>query len=233
LRMKRFFRLVSDERGGATLEAALTMPFFLAFALAFITLIQLAVIDMALRNAVTETVKQMAANTYPVALLSNEAKQAFESSKVGETVEQLIAQVSAAKQRIEQGEQWVNDYKAFIPDFLVRLVQWEQQKRIAMEQLAKDEYDRFVESNVDPIVRSAFREAVLLNSDPHVINRERLSIEKVVLPSFEQKDRAMIGIEARYEVPLAIPFFRRTVTVRKLAYERVWTRYVDMEGGGG
>ncbi|MDF2657543.1 MAG: tadE [Paenibacillus sp.] len=216
-------KLITDEHGGVTLEATLAMPFFLAFVLALICMIKLTVADMALQNAATETVKQMAASAYPVQLLADEALRLYGQSQAGGFVEQWLGHIRSARDKLTQGEQWVEDYKAFIPDLFVDWVDWERQKREQLEKLGTDEYDRYVESHIDPAVRTAFKLAVLRYADRNVLKEDKLTVSKVVVPSFTDPGRRFVGIEAEYVVRLPIPFVNKTVKLRKKAYERIWT----------
>ncbi|PYI55876.1 TadE/TadG family type IV pilus assembly protein [Paenibacillus flagellatus] len=221
--MERVRRFAADERGGISLEATLALPFFLAFVLALVCLIRLTVADLALHHAVSETVKQMAANAYPVQLLAEEARKAYEQSPVGGQVDGWLGHIRVARDKLVQGEQWVDDYKAFIPDALVQWVEWERQKREQAEKLGRDEYDAFVKERIDPYVRSAFKLAVVHYSDSSVLKEDRLAVVEATVPSFTDPERRFVGIEAEYAVKLPIPFVNKTVTLRKKAYERIWT----------
>lgn len=205
-----------------TLEAAIAMPFFLAFVLALICMVKLTVTDMALSHAVSETVKQMAASAYPVELLANEAHRVYQESGVGGKVSEWLGHIQAARDKVLQGEQWVQDYRAFIPDILVSLVEWEQKMREQMEQAAAGEVEQFVRQHIDPVVRSAFKEAVYHYADEQVLRKERLTVTEVELPRFWGSEQRDIGIVAEYTFRLPIPFIDKTVTLRKKAYERIW-----------
>lgn len=219
----RFDPFAQDERGSISLEATLALPFFLAFVLALVCVIKLTVADLALHNAVTETVKQMAANAYPVELLAEEAVQAYSQSQVGSTVSDWLDRITSARSKLVQGEQWVEDYKAFIPDQLVHIVELERQKREQAEQLAIDQYEQFVNDYINPLIRAVFKEAVMHYADEDVLTEDKLAVIDVVLPSLLNGDNKFIGITAEYTVKLPIPFISKTVTLRKKAYERIWT----------
>lgn len=212
-----------DERGSVSLEATLALPFFLAFVLALLCLVKLTVSDMALQHAVSETVKQMAASAYPVQLLADEALQAYAQSGVGRTADEWLAKIRSARDKLVQGEQWVEDYKAFIPEPLVGLVEWERQKREQAEQLAGEQLESFVRQRIEPLVHAAFKEAVLLAADERVLKAERLAVNEVTLPDFTGAGGRYVGIAASYTVKLPIPFLNKTVTLRKRAIERIWT----------
>ncbi len=62
-----------------TLEAALTIPIFLAFVLFLASMIRISVADMALDRAVSETGEAITANAYPVALAKNAAQETMDN----------------------------------------------------------------------------------------------------------------------------------------------------------
>ncbi|MDF2721347.1 MAG: hypothetical protein K0Q59_1022 [Paenibacillus sp.] len=214
LKRLRRQRLLSDESGSMTLEAVVALPFFLAFVLALICVIKLTVADIALHNAVSATVKQVAANGYPIEVMANEAKDAFVNSDFGQTILEWVGHVQAVRDKIEQGEQWVDDYRAFIPDWLFETIDLERRKREQAEQQVAD--------SLNSLVNAAFKQAVLHYADTHVLNRDSLTIVEVELPSFTSRDQPFIGITAEYTVRLPIPFLDKRVTLRKRGYERLW-----------
>lgn len=65
---------IRDRDGSITLEAALAIPIFLTFFLSLVTLIQVALVEMALQAAVTETVKQLAHHYEPVHLVQKKGE---------------------------------------------------------------------------------------------------------------------------------------------------------------
>jgi len=67
---------IRKEDGSLTLEAALVMPVFLLFAVFLATMIRIAIADMALKQAVSESTEIIATHAYPVVLAGNSA-QAF------------------------------------------------------------------------------------------------------------------------------------------------------------
>lgn len=71
----RIQRNQQQEAGGIVLEAAITLPFFLTFVLALITVVQIVSTEMSLQVAVSETVKQTAHHYAPVHMLSGAAAE--------------------------------------------------------------------------------------------------------------------------------------------------------------
>lgn len=210
------------EQGGIALEAALVMPFFLAFVLAMASVIKLTVTDLALQRALTETTKPIAAYAYPVELLAGEARDAYESSKLGSAVNEVLSRVASARDKLLQGEQMAEQYEAFIPDFMLSLISWEQMRREQLETMSQDQVDAFVDSQLNPVIRGVFQKLVLQAADPKAIVGERLRIVDVKLPKLGSKEEAFIGLTAEYDVRLPIPFYKKKITLRKQAFERLW-----------
>lgn len=217
-----FTRMCKREQGGIALEAALVMPFFLAFVLAMASIIKLTVTDLALQRALTETTKPIAAYAYPAQLLAVEAKMVYESSSVGSTINELIGRVTSARDKLLQGEQLTERYEAFIPDFMLSLVSWEQQKREQLESNSQEQVDAFVNNQLNPIIRQVFKSLVLQAADTHALSAQRLRVVEVKLPKLDHPGEAFIGITAEYDVRLPIPFYTRIITLRKQCYERLW-----------
>jgi hypothetical protein len=113
-------------------------------------------------------------------------------------------------------------YEAFIPDFMLSLVSWEQMRREQLETMSQDQVDAFVEGQLNPVIRSVFKQLVLQAADPNAIVGERLRVVAVKLPKLGSKDEAFIGLTAEYDVRLPIPFFRKKITLRKQVFERLW-----------
>lgn len=72
-RLFKFSKNEDREAGGIVLEAAITLPFFLAFVLALITVVKIVSTEIALQAAVTETVKQTAHHYAPVYMVMGKA----------------------------------------------------------------------------------------------------------------------------------------------------------------
>ncbi|SDZ18048.1 TadE-like protein [Evansella caseinilytica] len=67
-------RFLRKSDGSLTLEAAMVMPFFLIFIVFLVTMIRISVVDMALKQAVSETTEVIATHVYPAALVADEAQ---------------------------------------------------------------------------------------------------------------------------------------------------------------
>lgn len=194
--------MLREEEGGIVLEAAIVMPLLLSFVIVMIAFVQLAVTEMALQTAVSETSKYVAAHVYPLYLLSE--------TEIGQ---EISHDVSVISERIrESKEQWAaadslaQDYAAFIPESLLPI--------ISGHQLLDELYD------------SGMNAIGLFLLKPHinerVIDIERLQVTKTILPHLQSRQHVYIGLEVRYVQPLRIPFFQRDIILSKSSYERVW-----------
>lgn len=63
---------------------------------------------------------------------------------------------------------------------------------------------------------------LLANMSKRHVKDSQLKIEKVSLPSLQDRGSSLFGLEVSYEHPLLIPFLKRTIKLKKAAYERVW-----------
>ncbi|MFE5317376.1 TadE/TadG family type IV pilus assembly protein [Paenibacillus sp. NPDC056579] len=217
--------MARQEDGGIVLEAALVLPLFLSFIVMLIAFIQVSLAEMALQSAVSDTTKVVAANMYPVDLLYQQAKSQWGQSAAAGWVDQALSQIQAAKQRVEDTEKFVEDYESWIPDVVVQLVGWEKTYRTHLEELGQattDDARKKLEEAYKPLVHKAFTPIVAMYANKTRLKKERLKVTDVMFPDLNNKENAFIGIEAEYELPLAVPFFRKTVTIRKKAYERAW-----------
>ncbi|GLI05511.1 hypothetical protein YDYSG_15410 [Paenibacillus tyrfis] len=214
-------RWTKEQRGSITLEAALVMPFFLAFLLLLIAFIRVSLAEMALQSAVSESAKVIAANMYPVELLYRQGQARWQNSRASAWLGTVVTQLETARQKVIDSEQFVEDYGKWIPEPLVRLVAWEKERREQLEALggsAKDEAKKKVEQKVaeaaTPIIASF--------ADMGKLDRSKFKVTSLHFPNFDDREKAYVSIEAQYEYTFAVPFFKKTVILRKKAQERAW-----------
>lgn len=214
-------RWTKEQGGSITLEAALVLPFFLAFLLLLIAFIRVSLAEMALQSAVSESAKVIAANMYPVELLYRQGQTQWQNSQASVWLGNVVAQLETTRQTVINSEQFVEDYSRWIPEPMVRLVAWEKERRERLEALgssAKDETKKKVEQKVaeaaTPIVASF--------ADMGSLERRKFKVTSLQFPSFDDREKAFVAIEAQYEYTFAVPFFKKTVVLRKRAQERAW-----------
>lgn len=219
-------RLWKQQKGSVVLEAALVLPFFLAFILLLVVFIRVSIAEMALQSAVSESTKVLAANMYPVELLVEEAKRKWDGTRVSGWLSQAVSQAESVRQKAVDAESFAEEYERWIPDPLIELMAWEKTKREQLEAWGGDMADEGKKQAMDKLAEAA-TPIVAGFADQRRLNPSRLKVTKLTFPDFENKEDAFVGIEAQYEFTFAVPFYRKTVTLRKHALERAWV------GGAG
>lgn len=216
--MVRRIRLARDHDGGISLEAAVLMPFFLAFVFLLILLVKIAIADMAVKSAAVEATKMVATHLYPVELLVEEAKQKFGESKIGSGLNELLARVESMQGKLERTEQFVDDYAAWIPEPFVRLVKWEKELRESMASQTGNGWQEYLQ----PKINEAMKPIVTMFADAELLDFDRLDVVHVDWPSLSNRDQAFLGVVLQYRFPIHLPFYRLDFIIKKKAYERVW-----------
>lgn len=227
--MKKKARLAAlfwrRERGSIVLEAALVMPFFIAFMLLLIVFIRLSLAEMALQSAVSEATKVMAANMYPVKLLADEAKTRWDNSKLGQWVNGAVNQVEGVRQQAVDAEAFVEQYERWIPEPLVQLMAWEKERREQLETFGTEATDEAKRQAAAKIAEAA-TPIVATFADQKRLDPKKLKVTDMTFPDLIGDGDAFVGMEAQYEFTFNVPFFRKTVLLKKRALERAWV------GGG-
>ncbi|WP_159883532.1 TadE family protein [Paenibacillus puerhi] len=214
-------RLAKSSEGGIVLEAALVLPLFVSLLMLFVSLLRLAQCDMALQFAVSESAKVIAANMYPVEQLYAEARQRLAASTPGVWLEQAVTQAESARSRVIDAETFVEDYGRFIPEPIVRMMAWEKDYRTELEAAAGEQTDQWKRA----VRRKAAEAATPLIAsfgDTSVLRPGKFKVTDVQLPDFHNGTSSEVVIEAQYEYTLLLPFYKRTMVLRKQARERAW-----------
>jgi hypothetical protein len=71
------------------------------------------------------------------------------------------------------------------------------------------------------MANKAFTALVLQFADPVILHPNNLKVIDVQLPNLALSD-TLIAIEAEYVIQLPIPFFHRTLALRKRSVEKAW-----------
>lgn len=214
-------RWVKDREGGIVLEAALVLPLFFSLLLLLVSFIRLSLCEMALQSTVSETAKVIASNMYPVELLYNEAKQQWAASAPGVWLDQVVTQANGARQQVVDAESFTDNYSRFIPEPIVRLMAWEKSYREQLEakggestQELKTSIRRHAAEAATPIIASF--------AETGILQPEKLKVTDLQLPDFNAGTSAYVTVEAQYSYTFLLPFFKKTVVLRKKATERAW-----------
>jgi hypothetical protein len=209
-------------RGSLTLEAAILLPFFLAFLLALHALLRLSVVEAKVQSAASETTKEIATHYEPVDRLYAEAKNKLGQTKPVQALEAVIDRIQTARQTAISAETGAQNYAALIPEPVLQLLQWERNSRLELEQKGQSAADGFVRECVDPVLNAAFKPIIWHYADDRVLAKDRLRVTKITLPNLNADREPWFGVSVEYEYRLPIPFITKTVIIRKSALERAW-----------
>jgi hypothetical protein len=217
-----------NDSGSIALEASLALPFFSLLLLGAVSLLQVAAADLALRSAVSETVKTSAADMYPVKLLYVEAKSRVEASMAGQVWNSVSGHVQQARANVTTAEQFTEDYAEYIPEPVVRLIEGEKQMRTALEGEAGGQLNAAKSAIARQIAKEAINPVLVSFADTGLLKRDKLQVTSVDWPILDDDRHAWIGIEAQYEMKLPLPFVTATIVLKKRATERCW---IGIQGG--
>ncbi|WP_010273527.1 TadE/TadG family type IV pilus assembly protein [Paenibacillus senegalensis] len=196
----------SREEGGVALEAALTLPFFLAFIIALNCFIQISIAETALKTAVMETTKQLAANMYPVEVIYDEIVTRSEGTAAGKQIREVIDKARKAQAEWKEIEDTIGSFAALVPQSSLQWLEWE-----AKFQGQKDAAEEWIHLQL----YAAFKPVLLHHANTNLLDKERLEIVNMSLPSLGGEKAAFLTIEAKYTFKLPIPFFNKTLTIKK------------------
>ncbi|AEI41511.1 hypothetical protein PM3016_3193 [Paenibacillus mucilaginosus 3016] len=223
--MKGCKKLIRGEKGSMVLEAALTLPFFLAFVMLLVGFIRISLAEMALQSAVSEAAKVMAANMYPMRTAYLQGQAAWQNSPASAWLDTVLTEVNTAAQVAADTEAFVENYAQWIPAPLVQLVAWEKSKREQVQAWggekageAKEAAERQIAERASPIIASF--------ADEGRLHKSRIKVTALQFPDLVNLEEAYLSIEAEYAYTFQVPFFKKTVILRKKATERAWV------GGG-
>jgi hypothetical protein len=194
--MKKF-----NDQGSMVIEAAIVMPFFLAFVIAMISFVQIAVTDMALQSSVSETTKQLSAHIYPIYLMNQ--------SETGMMLQSVTSPINHAREEFASAETFSDDYSALIPESIVSV-------------LNVHDLDGLVDELLKPGINKAVLSLFQMYVDEKLLDKKRLSVVEAILPNLNNKNHAFFGFTAEYKLKLFIPFMSKEIRIRKTSYERVW-----------
>jgi hypothetical protein len=197
------------------------LPIFISFVLVLNSFIQISAAQIALQTAVSETVKQLATHMYPVKILYKEAESQIVGSHTEAIIQRVLDQVKQVRDKVTDSEDFVEKYASYIPEPIVVLLEWEKQKRELIEANGQDKSQELLDQAFNPMANKAFSTLVRQFANPVILHPDHLKVIDVQLPNLVLPE-ALIAIEAEYDIQLPIPFFHRTLALRKRAAEKVW-----------
>jgi hypothetical protein len=208
--------------GSIVVEASLILPIFLSFILVLNSFIQITIAQIALQTAVSETTKQIATHMYPVKLLYMEAESKITGNHTGLIIQQVLEKIVETRSKLTDSEELVEQYASYIPEPIVTILKLEKKHRELLESNGQDMSQQLLDQTFNPLVNQAFTKLVLQFADHNVIQPNHLNVVDIQLPNLASPSEAFIAIEAQYDIQLMIPFFHRTLALRKRAMERLW-----------
>ncbi|MUK87040.1 hypothetical protein GMD78_01310 [Ornithinibacillus sp. L9] len=193
----RIKHLIRKENGSITLEAAMILPFFLFFILFLTMIIRLAVADMALYKAASETSELVVAYAYPVAVTRDGATN-FINDKIKSIEDERDVDITGAIEWTKQGL-----------DFFGIDIQG------SIESLFEDSLQGIIE----PTIQNKFKEAT---GGWNFFNEENLEVTNVEIPSLVGGSDDYLEINVQYTFDLSLPFVNEKIVLKKTSYERIW-----------
>lgn len=133
-----------------------------------------------------------------------------------ETVKQLAATLypleSSITKTVSTKDDWFNALLSWVPDSI----------KPAVDQILNNQLD---DSLTQPVMKTLFKPVYwhYMNEQAKnsFIHYDQLHIDRVSIPFLNDKE-GMFGLEVRYEFHLTLPYYQKTILIRKRAYERVW-----------
>lgn len=217
--------LPTGTEGSVTVEAAILLPAVLSLVLLLVSLIQIASVELALRSAVSETGKSIAGYWPPVRMVYADAKSRAAGSQTGQWTADIRSRLEAAHGQWTGGEDWIMQYEALLPGPVVDMLKWEIGKREELQDSAQQNTEAAVRRVMDPLLCSAFEPVLHHYANLQLLEKDRLKLELVRLPSLEPGGNPYVELVASYELKLPIPFWDKTVLLEKRSYERAWVGY--------
>jgi len=191
--MKKFVR---KDNGSITLEAAMILPFFMLFIIFLATIIRIAIADMALYKAASETTEVIVAYSYPVEVATSTAE---------EIVNDKLQSLMPDELDLEQVKSWGQQALLFFGiDFAGTI-------ESLFEQLTADLLTDIVKDKFEQAASDAF------------FDSSKLQVTNVEIPDIVGGTGGYFQIDVTYEVPISFPFVEKNIILSKTAAERVWT----------
>lgn len=190
---------MGEEKGTATLEAALTLPLLLCFGMALTWLLLTARAEAALREAVEEAVKTTAAHAYPIDLAARALDESEAVRRMNEELSRMMPSplMNLLLERAAGGAEGSVGMDIDMP--------WSDS---GLHHLwAKPFVMAFVDRKAD---------------GTPLLEPGRLRVTAAIVPTFASEETSYFGISAEYTMVLPVPFFPREILLTASAAERCW-----------
>lgn len=191
--------LIRNKDGSITLEAAMILPIFMIFIMFLIMFIKLAVADMALYEATSDTTEIVSSYAYPGEIMKSSKSKILEDKLRSTDLYRDRNNAITLSQVVD----WTDDALKFFG--------------IDVAGAADDLMHSLIQEDViEPVVQDYFKEAT---GNWSIFSPDNLTVKNVSL----EKGEKFLQIDVEYNLDFSLPFFDETVTLKKTSYERLWT----------
>lgn len=199
-------QILKRNEGSITIEAALIIPLFLMVILLLTSFVKISIAEMALQESVSETAQTVSHYSYLALVAQNAVKQksdAFVDAIAGKAGDSLGNNEIANKLL----ERVADSGKELIPT-------------------TGDALNTFSDGVYEKVVKEKYKSKV---GSSDFFSPSSIRIVKSSVPNGTGTDNSLVRIEAENDLQLVIPFFEKTITIKKKAVERGWVG--NGEGG--
>ncbi|MBP2000553.1 hypothetical protein J2Z69_001584 [Paenibacillus shirakamiensis] len=205
-----------NNRGSVVLEAALVMPVFVMVIFFLIYMVQVTVFSSQLHTVASNSVKNVAAHMYPVAI----AMKSKDSS--GSTDSTSITSWQMPKLSLSE---WSSKYTEQLPS---PLSDWIKEGITNGEQPLQDMRNQMSEAVLDPWLKPLLH-PLLVGTQ---LQEERVHVSRVIVPDMKTGKSPYFGLELNYKLPIRIPFTSQPIVIQSKALERLWIGDTQEQEGG-
>lgn len=193
-------RLIRREEGSLTLEAAMVLPFFMLFMIFLATLIRIAIADMALYKATSETSEIIVSFAYPAEIVTS-----YTEDLVKDKFNSMLPDDLDVDEVLDYANKGID---FFFPD-------------ADIEGNIQNFFDSLAGGVLEKMIQSKFADTV---GNDTIFKKENLRVDDVKIPSLVGGSGGdYLKIDVSYDIGISFPFVNKTITLSKTSYERIWT----------
>ncbi|GGG04831.1 hypothetical protein GCM10010916_22410 [Paenibacillus abyssi] len=174
-------------------------PVFLFVLLFLVVMVRLAAVQMALHDTASQAVRQTAAHIYPIALAAEQSGFELPTASIGELSLSDIESVAG------QLAEWIPEPAGPL-----------------LESIGEGDWSPVVDMAATEIGRGVVQPLLRQFAEASVLDPDEVRLYRLSMPDLKEKQEPYFSITVEYELPLNLPFTRKTLTLRERAEERVW-----------
>lgn len=212
-RSRKISGSLRSDKGSIVLDASLVMPIFLFFIVFLIYFVQMTLFVTALQTAASETAKKISAHMYPVVLAVDAAGSidsglnGIEIPGTGEGGVFPIPELSLTD--------LVAKYASALPE---PIGEWASMAAASGEAPLQHLQSSVSEAVLDPVIKPLLSPVI----ENTVLEYDRIHVNGIDLPNLKEKTNPYFGIELTYEMPLKVPFTKKSIRIQASSKERIW-----------